>query len=131
MRPVLLDASCVLAWLFDETGADSVEQVLTSSYITSVNMAEVISKVERISGQGSEVAHDLVEAGLTVVPVGWAEIRATAGVRRLEYAATTPMNLSLGDVLCLDYALAHDMTVWTADRAWLDLKLQLDLVAIR
>lgn len=130
MTPLLLDASCVLAWLFDEPGADRVDAVLTSSYITAVNMVEVVTKVERVSGVGLEVAGDLVEAGLTVVPVGWVEIPSIGEVRRRQVASSAQLGLALGDVTCLGYALAHDMKVWTADRAWLDLDLPVEVTSI-
>ena len=63
-----LDASCVLAWLFDEPGAEVVEPVRTAGTITAVNMAEVIQTVDRLAGSGIACAADLMEAGLTVVP---------------------------------------------------------------
>ena len=46
-QPILLDASCVLAWAFGESGAQLVEAVLPTAYITSVNLTEVVDKLER------------------------------------------------------------------------------------
>ena len=82
MTPVLLDASCVLAWLHDEPGWREVDDHITSAYITSVNMVEVITRVEREGRDGMLVATGLVQSGLTVVPVGWPEISASARVRQ-------------------------------------------------
>lgn len=129
--PILLDASCVLAWLFDETGAEQIEPVLTTSYITSANMAEVITKVERLTGQGHGCADDLVEAGLTVIPVGWQELAAVADIRKQEGALPKGMELSLGDTLCIAVGLTNEMEVWTADRAWAKLELPLKTLIIR
>lgn len=131
MRPALLDSSCVLAWLLQEPGAEVVEPLLGSAFITAPNMAEVVTKVERMSGEGLECAADLVEAGLTVVPVGWQEIQAVARVRAQEMTLPGSSALSLGDITCISYAIAHDMEIWTADRAWVDYELPVPVTLIR
>jgi len=129
--PVLLDASCVLAWLFGEPGAELIEPVLSTSYITAVNMAEVITKVERLTGQGQGCADDLVEAGMTVIPVGWQEISAVANVRQQEFSQPKSAALSLGDAICISVAVTHQMELWTADRNWENLDLPIAISLIR
>ena len=131
MKPALLDSSCVLAWLLREPGAELVEPMLATSFITSANMAEVMTKVERLSGQGLECAEDLVEAGLTVVPVGWREVQSVPQLRRQEQGLPTRSGLSLGDVTCISYAISQDMEIWTADRSWADLDLPVPVSLIR
>ena len=131
MKPALLDSSCVLAWLLQEPGAELVEPMLATSFITSANMAEVMTKVERLSGQGLECAEDLVEAGLTVVPVGWREVQSVPQLRRQEQGLPTRSGLSLGDVTCISYAISQDMEIWTADRSWADLDLPVPVSLIR
>lgn len=59
-RPILLDASCILAWDFGEPGADKVETVLPVAYITAVNLTEIVDKLERHGDEGIEMAADLV-----------------------------------------------------------------------
>lgn len=129
--PVLLDASCVIAWLFNEPGADEIEPMLSTSYITAVNMAEVITKVERLSGQGQACADDLVEAGLTVMPVGWREIAMMSEIRRVEKALPAKAMISLGDAICLSVAAADEMEVWTADRSWVELNLPISMRLVK
>lgn len=131
MRPVLLDSSCILAWLLREPGAELVEPMLANSFITSANMAEVITKVERLSGQGLECAEDLVEVGLTVVPVGWREIHYIPQLRQQEQGLPSRPYLSLGDVTCMSYAIVQDMEIWTADRSWAALDLPVPVSLIR
>ena len=131
MKPALLDSSCVLAWLLREPGAELVEPMLATAFITSANMAEVMTKVERLSGQGLECAEDLVEAGLTVVPVGWREVQSVPQLRRQEQGLPTRSGLSLGDVTCISYAISQDMEIWTADRSWADLDLPVPVSLIR
>ena len=129
--PVLLDASCVLAWLFEEPGAELIDPVLSTSYISAVNMAEVITKVERLTGQGQGCADDLVEAGMTVIPVGWQEISVVASVRQQELTLPRTAALSLGDALCISVAVTHQMELWTADRTWANLDLPIAISLIR
>ncbi len=131
MRPPLLDSSSVLAWLLQEPGADLVGSMIGSAFITSTNMAEVITKVQRLSGQGLECAEDLVEAGLTVVPIGWREIHAVALLREQEIRLPSSAAISLGDVTCISYAIAQDMEIWTADRAWANYELPVPVSLIR
>jgi PIN domain nuclease of toxin-antitoxin system len=126
--PILLDASCVLAWLFDEPGAELIEPVLTTSYITAVNMAEVIRTVDRLTGRGSACAADLVGAGLTVVPFGWMHLGRIPG---LQSRMNKKQQLSLGDSCCLAYGMSHNMDIWTADRGWAQLEANATITVIR
>lgn len=127
-RPILLDASCLLAVIFDETGADLVEPVLLSSFVTAVNLAECIRTIDRLGGSGTAVADDLVALGLTVVPVGLSGVQRVSEVWR---AAPISHPLSLGDAVCLSYGWAREMDIWTADRVWADLPLPTRVTVIR
>lgn len=128
--PVLLDASCVLAWLHDEPGWREVDDCITTAYVTAVNLAEVITRVQRDGRDGMLVAGGFVESGLTVVPVGLSDIAMVARVRQAD-AAGARRGLSLGDVVCLSYGWAQEMDIWTADRAWADLGLPVKVTVIR
>jgi len=46
-------------------------------------------------------------------------------------AQTRELGLSLGDRACLALAIAREATVYTADRAWKDLSLQIRIEVIR
>jgi PIN domain nuclease of toxin-antitoxin system len=129
--PVLLDASCVLAWAFTEPGADQIESVLPDAYITAVNLAEVIAKLDRLGPPGVTFAQDLVSAGLTVVPMGWPQTCQITTVLALEATKGGRRRLSLGDLCCLAYAIEQQMQVWTADRAWVDLDVPANVLVIR
>lgn len=129
--PVLLDASCLLAWAFAESGSDRVEAVLPEAFVTAVNMAEVIAKLDRMGEPGMAFAGDLVAAGLTVVPVGWTHASHVATVVACEGATGSRRRLSLGDLCCLAYAIEHGMQAWTSDRDWALLDLPAPVVVIR
>jgi hypothetical protein len=42
--PAVIDASAVLAWLRDEPGADTVAGRLDGSFLSAVNLSEVLQK---------------------------------------------------------------------------------------
>ena len=129
--PILLDASCILAWAFGEPGADTVEAALPVAYITAVNMTEVIDKLERRGDEGVELATDLISWGLAVVPFGWPHMNALPVVRAAQERANARKRLSLGDQCCLAYGVQQEMEIWTADRFWLELDLPINITSIR
>jgi len=124
---VVLDASALLAYLQDEPGGERVRDVLADSVMSSVNWAEVIGKArdERVDTQG--LREDLASLGLALEPFS-AEQGEIAG--RLK-ERTKRLGLSLGDRACLALGRARGETVYTADRAWLQLELGVDVEAIR
>ncbi len=130
-KPILLDASCILAWAFAEPGAAEVEAVLPVAYITAVNMMEVIDKLERRGDEGVEIAQDLIAWGLAVVPFGWPHMNALPIVQAAQERANARKRLSLGDRCCLAYGVHQEMDIWTSDRLWLKLELPTSVILIR
>ena len=124
---VVLDASALLAYLQDEPGGERVRDVLADSVMSSVNWAEVIGKArdERVDTRG--LREDLASLGLALEPFS-AEQGEIAG--RLK-ERTGRLGLSLGDRACLALGSDRGETVYTADRAWLQLELGVDVEAIR
>ena len=124
---VVLDASALLAYLQDEPGGERVRGVIADSVMSSVNWAEVIGKArdERVDTQG--LREDLASLGLALEPFS-AEQGEIAG--RLK-ERTRRLGLSLGDRACLALGSDRGETVYTADRAWLQLELGVDIEAIR
>lgn len=114
----VLDASVLLALLREEPGAERVEMLLASEscLVSSVNLAEVISKV-REAGSEVELVTDLVrEVGMEIVLF---DEPAATQVGRLR-PLTRHLCLSLGDRACLATALLADAIAVTADRCWTD-----------
>jgi PIN domain nuclease of toxin-antitoxin system len=127
MADVLLDASAVLARLLREPGAERVAASLPGASVSAVNYAEVVGKLIDFGASveaASAVGGDL---GLTVLPFDEADA-ADAGIMR---AATRALGLSLGDRACLTLARRLQLPVLTADRAWADLDLGVEIVLIR
>ena len=111
---VVVDASLVLAWLQDESGADHAEPLLMEGVIGAANWSEVLQKARQHGAQPGLVAGLLASFGLSV-----ADVTAEDAERAAElWRAGSP--LSLADRLCLALGLRLDLAVATADSAWQD-----------
>jgi ribonuclease VapC len=123
----VLDASALLAFLHDEPGAEQVRQALDGALISTVNWAEVIQKS---LGRRAEVAgmrDEFVEVGLMFEPFTAAQAEAAAHLRE----KTRQRGLSLADRACLALAIDNEAVVLTADRAWRELDLDLEIQTLR
>jgi ribonuclease VapC len=131
-RPVL-DASALLAYLGNETGADLVADAIAGgASISTVNLAEALSTLATRDRDPADVVSELTERGLlggaiTVEPFTTADAIEAARLRPLTRAA----GLSLADRACLAVARRLAAAVLTADQAWGGLGLGVDVSAIR
>ena len=120
---VVLDASALLALMNDEPGAKIVRDALPEAVISSVNLAEVVSKLVDGGMPETQIFNDLGELDLSDVPF---DVRQAYAVGLLR-AATRSRGLSLGDRACLSLAVHLACPVITADRAWTELGLGVDV----
>jgi ribonuclease VapC len=123
----LLDASAVLAMVFNEPGTERVEEVVSNARISSANLSEVVAKLydRRIDTERVE----LILSNFSVETVAFdRNLAERAGHLRL---LTRHLGLSLGDRACLATAQAIGCTVLTADRAWAELDLGIKIETIR
>ncbi len=104
----------MLALLHGERGFKAVDAVMDIAVISSVNLAEVYTKlVER--GPDALTAGQVYLATFTgVEPFTESQARLAGELRQKTRAA----GLSLGDRACLALALTLDAEVYTADQAW-------------
>jgi ribonuclease VapC len=109
-----LDASAVLAALGEEPGREVVDAALPGALLSTVNLAEVISKlVDR--GFGAATAQALVrDLRVQVVELDATTAEAVGALRLVTRSA----GLSLGDRCCLALAKRHGAVALTTDRAW-------------
>lgn len=117
MSTVVLDASALLAMLRGEPGADRVEQALTDSLMSIVNLAEVASHYLKLG-----MPDDDVRAMLQPLPIRMvdADVQSAWDAARLR-PLTVRAGLSLGDRFCLALAKRNQLHVLTADRQWEDI----------
>ena len=128
MSKVVLDASAVLALLQREPGAEELTvELLTRSSISTVNLAEVHSKLVR-EGVGAEEAWRATITPIFEIHPFTAEHAKIAGSL---VARTRSLGLSLGDRACLALATTLDAAVYTTEQIWKDLKVGVRIHLIR
>lgn len=129
-KSAVLDASAVLAWLFREPGSEQVQAWLEEAqcYISSVNLAEIITRGCRLMGERVPEFIRLVQSINMTLYVFDENQALKAG---LLDGITRGKGLSLGDRACLALAGELDATVLTADKTWLELELNMEIVNIR
>jgi len=125
---VVLDSSALLAVLNRETGADRLTpDLLLHSVSSTVNLAEVQGKlVERGIPPANAWAATLSSVN-EALPFTEEQARIAGSL----IAQTRPFGLSLGDRACLALAMELKAPVYTADRAWKDLKIGVRIHLIR
>lgn len=124
---IVADASAILALVFVERGRDHVAVTLPGAAISAVNLAEVMSKMLDKGLSPEQVRGQLNDLSLIVVDFDQDLALRTARLR----AATRHRGLSLGDRACLALAIREKLPVITADTAWSDLDLGVEVVLIR
>lgn len=124
---MILDASAVLALLFQEPGHAVVASHIGTASISTVNVAEVLSRCARVGIDHVAVDQQLQDIGLNYLSLT-PDIALL--IAQLE-PHCRPLGLSLGDRACLATAIACNDSVITADRVWGELELDLDIQVLR
>ena len=124
---VVLDASAVLAVINSEPGAQRVQDAWTDASISAANYSEVIAKLVDIDLDDADTFGILDALPLTVRDVDIAQARQAGLLRR----QTREHGLSFGDRACLALAVSLGLPVMTADHAWMNLDLGIQVILIR
>lgn len=128
MSNVVFDASVILAIVNSEAGSEKITpKVLASAVASSVNLAEVQSKLVR-DGANPTHAWEVATSGVGEVVPFTVEQARTAGDL---IATTAPFGLSLGDRACIALALDLKSAVYTTDKTWRSLKLDVPIHVLR
>ena len=110
-----LDASALLALVFNEPGQEKVSAVINRAYVHSVNVAEVVGKLMREGVSRAEAEQTIEELDLEIDEELPAHQAALSGEL---VAKTRQQGLSLGDCICLTVAASNGSIAVTADRMW-------------
>ncbi len=121
----VLDASAVLAVLFQEAGSEFVEDILPQAAISAANLTEVITKLVQRGETPANARATLEHITTRVIPVTTAIAQAAA-----EIAPKHP-RISLGDRLCLATAKHESAIAVTGDKLWSELGLDIPIRQIR
>lgn len=124
---IVLDASALIALLKGEPGADFVSAHINRSIMSTVNLAETLTRMVEDGGDAMAIKAALDKSPIKFVPVFESHAIAAAQLR----IPTKPYGLSLGDRMCFALALETGLRVLAADRIWGKLDLGVKVVLIR
>jgi len=119
MIKYVLDASAVLALLFLEKGWEKVDSILSESAVSTVNVAEALTKLIQDDISLKKASKEFFALNLTLIELTTAQAVKAAELRPL----TKHRGLSLGDRCCLALTIQENATAVTADRSWLNLNV--------
>jgi len=124
---IVLDASALLALVFQEAGTAVVERHLAESCMSTINLAEVLAKVARDDMDVAALRGGLERSAIEWVPFGFDDAEQAA----LLVPVTRAHGLSLGDRACLALAKARNVPVLTGDKAWAKVDVGVEIRLIR
>jgi ribonuclease VapC len=113
----VLDSSAVLAFLYDEPGAEKVRPDLLDGIISAVNAAEVLAVLVRKGAPLEEAVLALRKTRLQVQ-----EFSAASAVKTVDLQFRG-RGLCLGDRACMATGLLLQLSVVTAERNWAGLEV--------
>lgn len=124
----VLDASALMALLKREPGAEQAAAAIRrGAAMSTVNLSEVVAKLLE-SSLAPEIIRTMLDE-LKIESVTFDnELAFIAGQLR---PSTRALGLSFADRACLATALAREVPVLTADKAWADLALGVTIELIR
>lgn len=124
---IVLDASAVLAVIWNEPGSDMVLDRIEGAVMSAVNYAEVLTKIAD-RGVEEKPAKTLL-ASLAIDAIGFDKAQAET-VSQLR-SQTRHLGLSLGDRACIALAMTKGWPVLTADKAWAELSISVEVQLVR
>ena len=128
MSKVVLDASCLLALIKNERGAEIVEQLLGNIIMSSINVSEVAA-VLLDSEMTEEECRSSIEPFIdSIIPFCETQAFIAASLKK----HTKKLGLSLGDRACIALGIKTGFKVYTADKIWKNLEIKnVDIRLIR
>ncbi len=124
---VVLDASSILAIIFEEAGADAAIDESDGALASAVNLDEVLHKCARRNIAAKDVVRQLSNLGIEIAPFDSAAARVTADL----YPRVARTGTSFADRACLALGSMTDRPILTCDGKWMKLGLDLDIRMIR
>ena len=128
MSRIVLDASAILAVIHQESGYEKLTtDLLASAVASAVNVAEVQSKLVSRGWMPDEAWEDATSPIQGVLPFNSEHARIAGDL----IAQTRQLGLSLGDRACLALGMALKAPVYTCEKKWKSLRLNVPIYIIR
>lgn len=127
-KAVVLDASAILAIIQQEPGYEKLSSdLLARSVASTVNLAEVQSKLISRGWTSEDAWEDATSPVQEILPFHQDHARIAGDLT----TRTRPLGLSLGDRACLALGLALKAPVYTSEKIWKNLRLEIPIHLIR
>ena len=127
MSRAVLDSSAILAVLLKEPGQAVVADYRGDALVSAINLAEVAAKFADRGASPTEWLYPFSLMRLEVVAFDEDQALASGSLRE----STRRWGLSLGDRACLQLAAQRGVPAVTADRAWAELGVGVEVRVIR
>jgi ribonuclease VapC len=124
---IVVDSSAVLAVILKEPGSEHVAPLMRGALISSVNLAEVHTRLQLRGSDADFAWNGILELECQICPFD-AKQALIAGEL---IQKTRSHGLSLGDRACLALAIERKAAVYTADGVWKKLSLGIVIETIR
>ena len=124
---MVLDASALLALINAEPGGDVVAAALPEASISVINLTEVVTKMIDIGISRRDAWTEAADLVPVIVDFDVELGHRAAGLREW----TRSLGLSLGDRACLALAEHLHLPALTADQAWRNLAIGIEIRLIR
>jgi PIN domain nuclease of toxin-antitoxin system len=124
---VVLDASVIIAAVLEEPGGERAVGHASPPLVSAVNYAEALTRLTDIGRHRESVHRALDLIPMEIVGFEREQAESAAELR----SATRPYGLSLGDRACLALAISRKAKALTADRAWRQAELPIEVELIR
>ena len=117
---IVLDASAFLALAQEEKGSEVIKPLLNFAVMSTVNIAEALTVLQRTNNIELEDAMNLINDIIsTIIPF---DLEQAVEVARLNQFVKHK-GLSLGDHACIAIGIKLSAPIYTADKAWAELEL--------
>jgi ribonuclease VapC len=123
----VLDASALIALLWDEPGADAVEPLLGRAVVSAVNWTEVLQRYRAHDIETAGKRESVEALGVQIEDFSPDDAETVAEL----WQPTRRAGLSLADRACLALARRLSLPAHTADRDWRKVDVGVAVVLIR
>jgi ribonuclease VapC len=128
MNSIVLDASAIIAVISSEPGAEKLTPKLLARAVGSaVNLAEVQTKLVSRGWTSGQAWEDATSPVREVLPFDERQAKIAGDL----VTQTRHLGLSLGDRACLALGIALKAPVYTAEKSWKKVKVDLRIHFIR
>lgn len=127
MSNVVLDASALLALIYQEPGHEIVAHAMPHAIMSAINISEVLTVLYSEGMPEQKADQEIVTLVKEIVDFDTEQARLSAKLRKL----TKAQGLSFGDRACLALAKSLELPVLTADKIWTKINLDIKIKVIR